>query len=1078
MAIGSTRKFAAQAKGKSRGNANHSTSSKANAAGYAKRASRRAKTSTLGVEDVYDYAPSFRGTKRANVSMTLDKDEEDNYDRGEGRMQGDDDDEEERREKMRPRLIGEGEEGEMIDEDDDEEIDSDDAFEESDEERFAGFKFPTGKNSKRKDKSPSKSVRFAQVDLNEDDNGAMGEEDSASSSQQESDEEEEGEDDEFIDLLDILDGKGEPDLGDDDAVSALPVDRVPLSAAKEQRKLSKEVGDDISDANFGSQEDEEGDESEADDDGDDDEEDEEIHVSASEDEDPDGDAIANLDNFISKLEGGTKRKADESNAGGGVASDTRPKKKRIVQERTEGGVEGVFGTRATGSTKLSLADLLTPLATSSTVLTSLKKSTKVLTSSSEKNKPLPAPLPQRSQERVDREAAYEETKKEVDKWNDTIKRIKEAEHISFPLQQQSLGKPSNLELAAKFKPTTELETAVDRLLKSAKLREEDITRTEELKMNHLSVEEVAERRAELRKMRDLMFRAEVKARRVAKIKSKTYRRIQKKAKAREGAGGGDGEDDDEGDEARMKREVERARERATLKHKNTGKWAKQMKARGELDEDQRRDVNEMLERGEKLRRRIRGEGSEDGDSGDRSDSGSDDDDGGEDGEDGVLRIKKSAFDELEKIRAADMGGLDGNDPDADVTLKAKAKSVFEMKFMKDAAARQDQQVDKDIDDFRREMGVIEDNDGDDATEEERDEANVAVQRVGGRVTFRPGATVGASTRIPLPMPSASQLSDTSTLKSSPPLTSPLTSMYDRQMPPPPSLLSSRNAIQKEPAKQNPWLAIADGEGPSTSKIARKRNEVVVGKDSSTAEKSAHALVKSKKKTEAEREKESEDAAVDIDMDDVLLLEPPAAKAVDGAKLKSKKEKSRKKKKGKGVQGTEQVNGDGDEDSNSEVEAQEAIANGGKPPRILAFQQRDLVARAFAGDNVVREFEEAKRREIESDAPCDEDTTLAGWGAWGGTGTKKAKAKPHLIKHIPGIAPTARADAGKAHIIISEKRDKKAAKYVIRDLPYPYTSKAQFERSMETPIGVEWNTRVGFQRATVPRVVKKVRPYSL
>ena len=45
--------------------------------------------------------------------------------------------------------------------------------------------------------------------------------------------------------------------------------------------------------------------------------------------------------------------------------------------------------------------------------------------------------------------------------------------------------------------------------------------------------------------------------------------------------------------------------------------------------------------------------------------------------------------------------------------------------------------------------------------------------------------------------------------------------------------------------------------------------------------------------------------------------------------------------------------------------------------------------------------------------------------------------------------------------------------MVKDLPYPYTSKAQFERSIDTPLGTEWNTRVGFQRGTLPKVVKKV-----
>ena len=87
--------------------------------------------------------------------------------------------------------------------------------------------------------------------------------------------------------------------------------------------------------------------------------------------------------------------------------------------------------------------------------------------------------------------------------------------------------------------------------------------------------------------------------------------------------------------------------------------------------------------------------------------------------------------------------------------------------------------------------------------------------------------------------------------------------------------------------------------------------------------------------------------------------------------------------------------------------------------------------------------------------------------------QKSAPKPKYIKKVAGIDPTTRADYGKGHVIISEKRDKKAAKYLVKDLPYPYTSKAQFERTMEMPLGTEWNTRVGFQRGTLPRVVKKV-----
>ena len=94
--------------------------------------------------------------------------------------------------------------------------------------------------------------------------------------------------------------------------------------------------------------------------------------------------------------------------------------------------------------------------------------------------------------------------------------------------------------------------------------------------------------------------------------------------------------------------------------------------------------------------------------------------------------------------------------------------------------------------------------------------------------------------------------------------------------------------------------------------------------------------------------------------------------------------------------------DSDSDVNSELEEQERVASRkskgkGKANGVKAFEQRDLVALAFAGDNVVQvrlhddpretiklirsklqDFADAKRREIAQDAPKEVDTTLAGW----------------------------------------------------------------------------------------------------
>src|SRR6266550_8307577 len=105
---------------------------KANVLGYAKRQSRNAKKHT-SVDDVYEYVPGK--SRRSNVRLELDKDESKEFGIGNDGEIGDDVD----REALRARLVGEAEEDDVIASGDDEEIDSDGAFEESDEKRFGEF---------------------------------------------------------------------------------------------------------------------------------------------------------------------------------------------------------------------------------------------------------------------------------------------------------------------------------------------------------------------------------------------------------------------------------------------------------------------------------------------------------------------------------------------------------------------------------------------------------------------------------------------------------------------------------------------------------------------------------------------------------------------------------------------------------------------------------------------------------------------------------------------------------------------------------------------------------------------------
>lgn len=452
---------------------------------------------------------------------------------------------------------------------------------------------------------------------------------------------------------------------------------------------------------------------------------------------------------------------------------------------------------------------------------------------------------------------------------------------------------------------------MDQLLKRAQMREEDLQKTEELKMSHLSAEEVASRRAEIMKTRELLFRAEMKAKRIAKIKSKTYRRLKRRGKEKHL---GDNVDSD-GLETSFKREAERAKERATLRHKSTGKWAKSMRRRGEMDDDQLQDMTEMLERGDKLRRKIQG-GKESSDIDEDSDG------------DGSIQLKARVFDELAELKRDDSG-----------LAKGRGKSVFDMKFMQDAAAREQREVDQKVDDLMEELQDL------DAHEDEvddpklpEDDSSVTIQRIGGRVSLRPSGVGGLGcdcdhtdrfmqlTSISVRVPAPSDASST-TLKStdnhSLPTATPTMSPVDPQ-----NLSVSHNQPTQQPhSDRNPWLS----RNGQPSYTALKKNDIVVSNDSTSAVKAKNKLRKRQRGTKDEMAKIQEDSVLEISPTDALVA--PLKGSLQAAEA-----------------GSYSSDGDG------QVEEQEdRLVRNGKPPGGMrhVFQQRELVSRAFAGDNVVK-----------------------------------------------------------------------------------------------------------------------------
>ncbi|KAI8049890.1 small-subunit processome [Syncephalis plumigaleata] len=825
-----------------------------------------------------------------------------------------------------------------VDIDDDEEIDSDDAWNDEDEEKFGQYKFAS---NGRKQKA------------------TRGTDDEEESEDDDDEDEDEYEDEEFVDLSEMLNGGDKTEEG--------------KAAMSSDEGLSS-----------------------SDEDNDDEQDDDEER----------GNQLVSFVNSLGR-NGKTKRAPQ-------------------VKERTEVYAESEFNLTlrdsSTTTGKLSLNDLYGALEDHSGLAT-LKQSMKAMKSNSSAatglpagtiSAPLAAPLPKRIQQRYDRQVAYEETSEIISQWEPTVKRNREADHVSFVDRSLSNQKPTSEAMAAQLKPTTDMEKQIHEALVKSGMRENEVKEQEELALNKLSIEEVEARRNELRMLRELMFREERKAKRVKKIKSKAYRRIHKKELERQKTELGDVDIDEQIRQA----ELARAKERMTLRHKNTGKWAKEMLRHGGSNAETRQALMEQLDRHALLKQKIADAESANG----YSDSDADLSDGAL-----AKRDKQRALDSLSKLSTND-----GNSAQEQMKGISK-KGVFAMKFMQDAMKRQADETQRLAEDARRDIEHMDDSDSDSNVKEVHGkEHGKLVQGNPGRRVFdqnntetvlqqlnvnKKGTSVRLSAAVDVKTTKKSTKSSTST--------------------------STSTSASVQSTTNNPWL-----DSSVTIKQSSKARNIIT-----QADRAADKLNQKKKHANSKSQSNSELLDTNIDID--ITLD------------KKTKDNNNPSNNSASNQPTLPASSD-DEDNNDDYDMQST-----KNPN--AIKQRDLVERAFANDHVVmEEFAKEKLAEMEADEGKEEEDSLPGWGAWAGAGKSTKRKRPNNItkktkRTSTGVDKDKRRDAKMKQVIISEKTIKKVKKYAVDAVPFPYKDREQYERSLQQPLGPEWNTDKVFKKSVQPRV---------
>jgi len=650
-------------------------------------------------------------------------------------------------------------------------------------------------------------------------------------------------------------------------------------------------------------------------------------------------------------------------------------------------------------------------------------------------------------DRAQRKVAYAENVEEVGQWTTVTKRNREAETLDF--RPKDRVKISKDELVGKFEATTDFEKEMAAALEEAGATDEkDMMKNQEegffgddddddLGRSNLSIEEYRKRRGELSKMRALMFYEEQKRHHMSKIKSKKYRKIRKKQRTRlqdsEDAEAAE-QDEDYARELEEKAEMERMKERMSLKHRNTSKWAKRVLRRGaNVDKDTRKALSEQVRIGDELKKKMQGHFSDSED---------------EDGDGNLLEQARTLLTETEK-----------NDDDE------KKKGLFELAFMKKGLEAQRERAKQEARELLKELEANGGSGSDadqGALEEEEEESERQKKRkkiasssemekilpkgklIAKSLEFGNSNAVSITGAIDLDMeenPVKSKLSAPGNATDVELTSVDVDSMKDAES----GRVFREDAIASENSQKptaveeesNPWMQspsdkkkpLQEGRAPSSNK--RKKSLPSVSKQ----------------------------GVINVaDVTDVLSG---------------------------GVEKEEQENSDSATDTKKDDKVQ-------SKQKIASLSQDELVRQAFAtvsDKDIEDEFESEKEamrgRDDHSKKKKEDDKKLSGWGSWAGEGAPAPRPPKKLPKRLQAPEKKApkrrRKDDGKKNVIINAKRMKKTAKFQIENIPHPYSSRVQYERAMAGGMGSEWNVSGATKNMTRPEILtragKIIRPIS-
>jgi len=161
-----------------------------------------------------------------------------------------------------------------------------------------------------------------------------------------------------------------------------------------------------------------------------------------------------------------------------------------------------------------------------------------------------------------------------------------------------------------------------------------------------------------------------------------------------------------------------------------------------------------------------------------------------------------------------------------------------------------------------------------------------------------------------------------------------------------------------------------------------------------------------------------------------------------------------------------------EQSGSEEQVQVADEREDHAEESLQDSQQALVASLF-GSVVPEKPSKATNKKTKSftiEQPREGDE-MPGWGSWVGEGVKKRKRKQQ--KSVPTGPVKAVKPSAIVHALDESVVKAPLMKYQVKEIPYPYKTREEYEAATSMPLGPEWQSLTAHSEAVQPKICARL-----